>query len=81
MNPTFIRNNPLLTSIALFLLLFVTVQMVKPSFLYDTDGSIRDFGIGYRRKTILPLWLFSIVLGILCYLFVSYYVFSPRLFR
>jgi uncharacterized membrane protein YozB (DUF420 family) len=80
MNP-FIQNNPLLTSIILFLIFFVMVQMLQPSFLYDTDGSIREFGIGYKRKTIFPLWLFSIVLGILCYLFVCYYIYSPRLFR
>jgi len=80
MNP-FIQNNPLLTSIVLFLIFFIMVQMIQPSFLYDTDGSIREFGIGYKRKTIFPLWLFSIVLGILCYLFVCYYIYSPRLFR
>jgi len=80
MNPIFIRNNPLVASIILFLVLFIATQWVQPKFLYDTDGSIRRFGIGYKRKTIFPLWLFSIVLGILCYLFVCYYVYSPRLF-
>jgi hypothetical protein len=47
---------------------------MKPGFLYKNDGSLREFGIGYKNKTILPLWLLSIVLGILLYTMVLYYV-------
>ena len=50
------------------------IQYLKPKFLYKNDGSIREFGIGTKNKTILPIWLLSIVLGILCYLFVIYYI-------
>ena len=48
--------------------------MLKPNFLYNKDGSIREFGVGYKNKTILPLWLFSIILGILTYVIVLYYL-------
>ena len=48
--------------------------MIKPSFLYNKDSSLRQFGIGYKNNTILPLWLFSIILGILIYMLVLYYV-------
>jgi hypothetical protein len=58
----------------------VSIQMIKPAFLYNNDGSIREFGVGYRNKTILPIWLLSLILGILSYLFVMYYVAYPRLF-
>ena len=71
---TFTRNNTTLVSIVIFLLVFGLVQMMKPSFLYNNDGSLRDFGVGYKNKTILPLWLFSIILGILTYICVLYYV-------
>ena len=54
--------------------------MMKPACFYNKDGSIREFGIGYKNKTILPIWLLSLVLGILCYLAVMYYVASPRTF-
>ena len=77
MNPTFIRNNPILVSILLFLIIFVLFQWIKPGFLYNKDGSLRQFGIGYRNKTILPVWLFSIILGILSYLFVRFYLSKP----
>ena len=71
---TFTRNNTTLVSIVIFFVIFGLVQMIKPSFLYKNDGSIREFGVGYKNKTILPLWLFSIVLGILTYISVLYYL-------
>jgi len=76
----FIRNNPTLVAIILFLTIFATIQVGKPGFLFKPDGSIREFGVGYRNKTILPIWLLSIILGILCYLFVLYYLANPQIF-
>jgi len=75
---SFTRNNITLVSITIFLILFGIVQMIKPPFLYNKDGSIREFGVGYKNKTILPVWLFSIILGILSYVFVLYYLTYPR---
>jgi uncharacterized membrane protein YiaA len=80
MNIAYIRKNITLFSIVLFLTIFGTIQLMKPSCFYNKDGSIREFGIGYKNKTIFPIWLFSLVLGILSYLAVLYYVNSPRLF-
>jgi hypothetical protein len=80
MNRTYIRDNATMFAIILFLIIFGSIQMIKPAFLYNTDGSIREFGIGYRNKTILPIWLLSLILGILSYLFVMYYVAYPKLF-
>jgi uncharacterized membrane protein YozB (DUF420 family) len=71
---TFTRNNTTLVSIVIFLMIFVLVQILKPSFIYNKDGSLREFGVGYKNKTILPLWLFSIILGILTYVLVLYYL-------
>ena len=75
-----IRNNVTLVSIILFVTIFSMIQLSKPMFLYNTDGSIRDFGVGYKNKTILPIWLLSIVLGIVCYLIVVYYIANPKFF-
>ena len=75
---TFARNNTTLVSIIIFLIVFGIIQMLQPSFLYNIDGSLREFGVGYKNKTILPLWLFAIVLGILSYTFVLYYLTYPR---
>lgn len=76
----FIRDNVTIVSIILFIAIFLMIQLSKPSFLYNADGSIREFGVGYKNKTILPIWLLSIVLGIVCYLIVVYYTVHPKLF-
>ena len=76
----FIRDNITLVSIILFITIFSMIQLSKPAFLYNTNGSIREFGVGYKNKTILPIWLLSIVLGIVCYLIVMYYIAHPKFF-
>ena len=75
-----IRDNVTLVSTILFVIIFSIIQLSKPMFLYNTDGSIREFGVGYKNKTILPIWLLSIVLGIVCYLIVMYYIAHPKFF-
>ena len=80
MNRNYIKENITLVAIILFIIIFGTIQMMKPACFYNKDGSIREFGIGYRNKTILPIWLLSLLLGILCYLAVIYYVSYPKLF-
>lgn len=74
MNKTYIREHATLFAILLFLIIFGFIQVMKPAFLYNTDGSIREFGVGYKNKTIMPVWLVSIILGILCYIAVLAYV-------
>ena len=70
----FIQTNVAFTAILLFMLVFTSIQLAKPAILYNLDGSIRSFGVGYRNKTILPIWLLSIFIGILSYIAVMYYI-------
>ncbi len=74
MNKLFVEKNVPLVSIILFLCLFGLIVWIKPRFLYNRDGSVRQFGVGYQNKTILPIWLLSCILGILSYLIVLFYV-------
>jgi hypothetical protein len=74
MSKNYIRENPTLIAIVLFIAIYGAIIIMKPSCFYNKDGSIREFGVGYRNKTILPMWLLSLVLGILCYLAVIYYI-------
>ena len=71
-----IRNNLAGSAILLYVIVFMLVQYANPTFLYNDDGSLREFGIGYSSKTVLPIWIVAIVLGILSYLAV-YYVSRP----
>jgi hypothetical protein len=66
--------NYLTVAIAIFILLFVLIQAMKPSFLYNSDGSLRPFGIGYRKKTVVPLWLVVILLSIFTYSLAIYFI-------
>jgi len=79
-NKNYIREHITLISIILFVFMFGLIVMIKPAFLYNKDGSIREFGIGYKNKTILPIWLLSLILGIVSYLLVMFYLASPKLF-
>ena len=78
MNNAFIRKHINSFAIFVFLIVFTLLNYTQPGFLYNKDGSLRSFGLGHKRKTILPVWLLSIVLGILSYLFVLYYITIPK---
>lgn len=75
---TLIRNNLAGAAILLYVIIFMLVQYMNPSFIYNDDGSLREFGIGYSSKTVLPIWLVAIILGILSYLTV-YYISRPAM--
>ena len=70
----FVRNNKAGTAIVLFLLLFVLFHWAKPTFAYGPDGEFRPFGVGYRNKTVVPVWTVAIALAILSYLAVLFYL-------
>jgi hypothetical protein len=74
LNKKLIKNNRVSIAIFIFLALFSIVHYVKPSLLYTKEGAFRNFGLGYRNKTVIPIWLVAIILGILSYLGVSYYL-------
>lgn len=61
----------IIQSIILFVCIYFFIFYLKPHWLFHTNGSIRQFGIGYKNKTILPIWLLSIILGIAVYAFVN----------
>lgn len=67
-----IKKNRLSASIILFLFLFIIINYIKPNFLYNKDGSIRQFGLGKNRTSIVPIWLFGIIIAILSYLLIMY---------
>ena len=76
---TYVRSNILTVSLLLFIVIYFSINIIKPNFLYDKDSTLRDFGIGYRKKTVLPISIISIILAILSYFFVLYYITIPRI--
>ena len=69
-----IKSNILLSSVIIFMFLFMIIILSKPSVIFNHDGTFRNFGIGYSRKTILPIWLITIILAIVSYFAIIYYI-------
>ena len=70
----FVRINKLNIAIFIFIILFTIVHISKPVFIYNNDGGFRPFGVGYKHKTVIPIWLAAIILAIMSYLFVLYLI-------
>ena len=68
-----LKTNKLSISIVTFIIVYYLIQVSKPNFLYKKNGELRQFGIGYKEKTIFPAWLLSIILAILIYVAICYY--------
>lgn len=79
MNRNFIRKHLVSFAIILFVTMYLVMVKVKPGFLYNNDGSLRTFGVGYKNKTVIPIWLMAIALAIASYVFILYYLVYPRI--
>tara|TARA_Y100000816_G_C26107850_1_gene589451 strand:+ start:7826 stop:8071 length:246 start_codon:yes stop_codon:yes gene_type:complete len=75
-----IINNPTTFAIVLFTGFFFLFLYGCPDLVFEEDGSLKQFGVGFRKKTILPLWMFSLLLGILAYIAVQYYILRPKFY-
>ena len=74
MNKMLLRQNKVSIAILMFLVIFFAIHYVKPGLLYTTDGGFREFGVGYKQKTVVPIWLAAIFIALLSYLAVMYYL-------
>ena len=79
MNRLFIRKHKLTLSIVVFIMMYGILNIMKPSIIYNKDGSLREFGINQKSKTVLPMWAFVICLSVVSYLSVSFYLMYPRI--
>ena len=71
-----VRENKIVVAILIYIVLFGLVNLIKPASVYNPDGSLKEFGVGFRRKTIIPVWLISIFFAIIAYFSVMYYTSS-----
>jgi len=72
MNKDYIRSHKSAVAIFIFLALFSLFHYMKPGFAYGNDGEFRQFGVGYRNKTVVPVWVVAIALAISSYLLVLF---------
>ena len=79
MNRNIIRRNTTFVAIFIYIIVYSLIVYIKPNLMYNNNGSLRGFGIGYKSKSVLPIWLVSIIIAILSYFIVLYYVSYPYL--
>ena len=73
--------NRLFMILMVYFIAYGLILWFKPGIVFDpSKKGLRSFGVGYKNKTILPIWLLSLVLGIVSYLIVMFYLASPKLF-
>ena len=61
-------KNRIAISIFIFASLLFLIHTIKPSIVYDNDGSFLQLGVGYSNKTIFPIWLVCVILALLSYI-------------
>ena len=54
----------------IYLILISIILYIRPSFLYNDDNTLKDFGTG-KDSTIAPLWLLIILSAIISYFITS----------
>lgn len=67
-------NNRILVSIVIYVVAFYAINTFKPAFLYNSDGSLREFGLNSSRKTVIPVWLVALLIAILSYIAANAYI-------
>lgn len=70
----FVRVHIVNIAIVIFLLAFFVIHLLKPDLMYNDEGGFRPFGLGYKHKTVIPIWLVAIILAILSYSVVLMYL-------
>ena len=58
-------------AILVFMGVFYLAYKSNSTLFFNNDGSLKQFGVGYKHKTVVPLWLFAILSGIVVYIIVS----------
>ena len=65
--------NRLTIVIFLFVILYSIIVFLKPEMIFNNKSDcLRQFGVGYKNTTIVPLWLVSILFAIISYFLVLY---------
>jgi hypothetical protein len=67
----FVRVYRVHFAIVIFMVIIGCIHLYKPMLVYNAEGGFRPFGIGYKHKTVVPIWIVAIILAIFSYLAVT----------
>ena len=68
----FMRLNKVNIAIIIFMILFTLIHLYRPILMYTKEGGFRQFGVGYKHKTVIPIWIVAIIIAIFSYLAVLF---------
>ena len=65
--------NRLTMVLLVFIISYGIVVYLQPEMVFNSKSDcLRQFGVGYKNTTIVPLWLISILFAIISYFIVLY---------
>lgn len=64
MDRDYVKSNLIRISVAAFVVIYLALISSRSSYLYTSEGSLREFGVGKSGKTVLPAWLVAVLLAI-----------------
>ena len=65
--------NRLTIVIFIFIILYSIIVILKPEMIFNNRSDcLRQFGVGYKNTSIIPLWLISVLFAIVSYFLVLY---------
>lgn len=60
-------NSRISYSITLYVLIMILIFTAKPKFLFNSDGSIKSYGVNDKNKTIFSLGVVSVTSAIVAF--------------
>jgi hypothetical protein len=66
-----VRENHMMWTVSLFLLMFAGFLYIKPALSFTQDGKIKPFGVKKRGSTIFHVGVFTVVFAAIARLAVS----------
>jgi len=68
-----VRMRRLLAAGIVYLVGMAIVLVIKPQFMFNSNGDWKEFGVGRNpaTHTIIPVWLFAVLWALVSYLLVS----------
>lgn len=79
LNNNIFESNKLIFILLIYFILFYFIFSAKPQLLFNKNGTFRDFGAGYNKKTIIPAWFFTILISIGIYISYNFLLLSIKI--
>ena len=52
-----------------YIIVILILYIIKPKYMFTDDGNLKHFGLK-KNNTIIPIWLFAIIISLFIYLLI-----------